>query len=140
MPVYRGGVLRKYNRTILRTRKSEERSAETYNEHCRDVIKAWNSIVGKDGEQGLRTVWVLGALTTAVEAGFERPTVRILGTYSGCGRVCLHADCLLQAGNEISWLKQHKSAFQKLADEGDEDFIGLMNEIETRDDFAEVRE
>lgn len=118
MPVYRGGVLRKYNRAILRTRKSEERSVETYNEHCRDVIKAWNSIVGKDGEQGLRTVWVLGALTTAVEAGFETPT----------------------AGNEITWLKQHKSAFQKLADEGDEDFIGLMNEIETRDDFAEVRE
>jgi hypothetical protein len=37
-------------------------------------------------------------------------------------------------------LKQHKSEFQKLADEGDEDFIGLMNEIKTRDDFAEVRD
>jgi len=37
-------------------------------------------------------------------------------------------------------LKQHKTEFQRLADEGDEDFMGLMNEIATRDDFAEVRE
>jgi hypothetical protein len=37
-------------------------------------------------------------------------------------------------------LKQHKTEFQRLADEGDEDFIGLMNEIATRDDFAELRE
>lgn len=78
MPVYRGGVLRRYNRAILRTRQSENRSVEIYNEHCTDMIKAWEGIVGKDGEQGLRTVWVLGALTTAIEAGFERPTVRMV--------------------------------------------------------------
>ena len=42
-----------------------------------DIIKAWESIVGKDGEQGLRTVWVLGALTTAIEAGFARPAVSL---------------------------------------------------------------
>ena len=77
MPVFRGGVLRKYNRAILRTRRSEDRTADVYNEHCRDIIKAWESIVGKDGEQGLRTVWVLGALTTAIEAGFARPAVSL---------------------------------------------------------------
>lgn len=37
-------------------------------------------------------------------------------------------------------MKEHQIEFQKLADEGDEDFIGLMNEIETRDDFAGVGE
>jgi hypothetical protein len=134
MPVYRGGVLRKYNRAILRTRRSENRSVEIYNEHCRDIIKAWESIVGKDGESGLRTVWVLGALTTAVEAGFERPTVRLL-LRPPDGRI-LTQD---QAGSEISWLREHKDEFQRLADEGDEDFVGLMHEIETREDFAEAR-
>lgn len=53
--------------------------------------------------------------------------------------VPVYADAL-QAGSELSWLKQHKTEFQRLADEGDEDFIGLMNEIATRDDFAELRE
>jgi hypothetical protein len=133
MPVYRGGVLRKYNRAILRTRRSDNRSVEIYNEHCRDIIKAWEGIVGKDGENGLRTVWVLGALTTAVEAGFERPTVRLLPLPDG--RILIQA----QAGSEIKWLKEHKDEFQKLADEGDEDFVGLMYEIETREDFAEAR-
>lgn len=78
MPVFRGGILRKYNRAILRTRRSEDRTADVYNEHCRDIIEAWDSIVGKDGEQGLRTIWVLGALTTAIEAGFARPAVSLL--------------------------------------------------------------
>jgi hypothetical protein len=77
MPIYRGGVLQKYNRAILRTRRSEDRAVDVYNEHCRDVIEIWEGIVGKGGERGLRTVWVLGALTTAVEAGFERPTVSL---------------------------------------------------------------
>ena len=54
-------------------------------------MRIWNDVVGKgEGSTGasngvpddvekeweLRTVWVMGALTTAVEAGFERPTVR----------------------------------------------------------------
>jgi Putative oxalocrotonate tautomerase enzyme len=75
MPVYRGGVLRRYNRAILRTRVSEKRSVEMMNAHCLDVIRIWGEIIGTEGEKELRTVWVLGALTTAVEAGFARPQV-----------------------------------------------------------------
>lgn len=75
MKVYRGGVLRKYNRAILRTRNSEARSVDLFNEHCACVVECWEKIVGSGGEKGLRTVWVLGALTTALEAGFARPKV-----------------------------------------------------------------
>lgn len=73
--VFRGGVRRKYNRVIMRTRAGENRSREMYIEHCRDVVAEWERIVGKEGEEGLRTVWVMGALTTALEAGIARPKV-----------------------------------------------------------------
>lgn len=36
----------------------------------------WERIVGKEGEEGIRTVWVMGALTAAVEAGIARPKVK----------------------------------------------------------------
>lgn len=75
MPVCREGVLRKYNRAVLRTRRFEDRTVDVYNGHCRDILQIWEDVVGKGGERGLRTAWVLGTLTTAVEAGFKRPIV-----------------------------------------------------------------
>lgn len=73
--VFRGGIRRQYNRVILRTRSGSNRTNEVYIEHCRDIVKGWEGIVGDQGELGLRTVWVLGALTTALEAGIARPKV-----------------------------------------------------------------
>ncbi|KAK5991012.1 hypothetical protein PT974_09287 [Cladobotryum mycophilum] len=114
--VFRGGVLRKYNRAILRTRTGEGRPSDLYNEHCRDLIRLWAEMVRSEGERELRTVWVLGALTTAVEDGFERPKV----------------------GEEIEWLKKNKDEFRRLAEAGDEDMQGLMEELRTRPEFADV--
>lgn len=119
--VYRGGVLRYYNRAILRTRVSETRTREQYGEHCRELIKAWDEIIEPESIQSkhkktLRTVWIMGALTTAVEMGFQRPA----------------------AGQEIEWLRSNKDEFEKLAEEGDEDMQQLMVELQTRDDFAAV--
>ncbi|KAI9692808.1 MAG: hypothetical protein M1820_009356, partial [Bogoriella megaspora] len=114
--VFRGGVLKKYNRLILRTRAGAERSVELYNEHCESLVGAWEQIVGKEPEKELRTVWVLGALTTALEAGFVRPKV----------------------GEEKAWLLKHRDEFQRLADAGDEDMQGLMEELRTRADFADI--
>lgn len=74
--VFRGGKPQKYNRIILRTRASNQRSNDLYNEHCRDIMRIWDEVVGNDKDTALRTVWVMGALTTAVEAGIERPKVR----------------------------------------------------------------
>lgn len=73
--VFRGGVRRKYNRLILRTRAGSNRSDEMYQEHCRELVDAWSRIVGSEGGKGLRTVWVMGALTTALEVGIGRPKV-----------------------------------------------------------------
>jgi len=128
--VFRGGVRRLYNRAILRTRVSENRTDEEYERHCLDLIEAWNRIVVGDVSENapthsgtlikpeltLRTVWVMGALTTAVELGIQRPT----------------------AGKEIQWLRDNKGEFQRLAEEGDEDMKGLLEELRTREDFAEV--
>lgn len=119
--VYRGGVLRYYNRAILRTRVSEDRTREQYGEHCRELMRAWDEIVEPESienthEKTLRTVWIMGALTTAVEMGFQRPA----------------------AGQEIAWLRDNKDEFKKLADEGDGDMQQLMFELRTRDDFAAV--
>lgn len=86
--VFRGGRRVLYNRLILRTRASEKRGKDVYDAHCRDLITAWAKVVlggdaegdGSGGEElkkkELRTVWVLGALTTAVECGIARPRVR----------------------------------------------------------------
>jgi hypothetical protein len=76
-PVYRGGRKVEYNRVILRTRVGEQRTKDLYDEHCRDIVRIWEELSGSEGgaRDGLRTVWVLGALTTAVECGIARPRV-----------------------------------------------------------------
>lgn len=119
--VYRGGVLRYYNRAILRTRVSENRTSEQYGEHCRELMKAWDGIITRESvnsehETTLRTVWVMGALTTAVEMGFQRPA----------------------AGQEIRWLRDNKASFETMANNGDEDMQQLMVELRSRDDFADI--
>jgi phenylpyruvate tautomerase PptA (4-oxalocrotonate tautomerase family) len=126
--VFRGGVRRFYNRAILRTRVSENRTNEEYGRHCKDLIAAWDRIVvhgedsgktnGELGDKSLRTVWILGALTTAVELGIQRPT----------------------AGKEIEWLRENKGEFERLANEGDEDMEDLLEELRTREDFKGVWE
>lgn len=81
--VFRGGVRRKYNRVVLRTRAGSNRTNEAYIDHCRSIVSVWEKIVGDTGELGLRTVWVLGALTTALEAGIARPKVCRMIQYFG---------------------------------------------------------
>lgn len=121
--VYRGGVLSYYNRAILRTRVCENRTREQYGEHCRDLIRSWDEIVTPENVESkhdkvLRTVWIMGALTTAVEMGFQRPA----------------------AGEEIEWLRSNKKDFERLAESGDKDMQQLMEELSTRNDFAGVLE
>lgn len=119
--VYRGGVLRYYNRAILRTRASENRTREQYGEHCRELTKAWDEIISSGSieskhDKTLRTVWIMGALTTAVEIGFQRPA----------------------AGEENDWLRTNIEEFERLAREGDSDMQQLMQELQIREDFADV--
>jgi len=108
--VFRGGKRARYNRVVLRTRAGEQRSKEMYDDHCRDIVKAWDNFVGQGVGTGsdLRTVWVMGALTTAVECGIARPRV----------------------GEEEEWLKKNMAEFRRLAAAGDEDFVELVQELE----------
>ncbi|CAI7633183.1 unnamed protein product [Penicillium bialowiezense] len=107
--VFRGGHRRKYNRVILRTRAGSNRTNESYIEHCRAVVIEWERIVGNTDDGSLRTVWVMGALTTALEAGIARP----------------------KTGEEGEWLEANKPHFKELAEAGDEDFTELMKELES---------
>lgn len=147
-PVYRGGRKVEYNRVILRTRVGEQRSKDLYDEHCRDIVRIWEEQVGQGtGEGGaknsLRTVWVLGALTTAVECGIARPRVSSrLSIYSptrlslvgkGCDwllRDSTNQTVETQVGEEEEWLKINMEEFRKLAQGGDEDFIELVRELD----------
>ncbi|KAK5194919.1 hypothetical protein LTR99_009910 [Exophiala xenobiotica] len=120
--VFRGGRRVQYNRIILRTRQGEQRTKEVYDEHCRDIVKLWDGVVvggrssSKEGPgqklqqtKQLRTVWVMGALTTAVECGIARPGV----------------------GEEDKWLEENMDEFKRLAEEGDGDFVNLLQELES---------
>lgn len=78
--VFRGGHRRKYNRVILRTRAGSNRTNESYIEHCRAIAAEWEQIVGNEDDESLRTIWVMGALTTALEAGLARPKVCCIGS------------------------------------------------------------
>ncbi|KIW17812.1 hypothetical protein PV08_05007 [Exophiala spinifera] len=106
--VFRGGKRAKYNRVILRTRQGEQRTKDIYDDHARDIIRVWEGVVGSQGELALRTVWVMGALTTAVECGIARPKV----------------------GEEDKWVQDNMDEFKRLAAEGDTDFIDLLQELE----------
>ena len=46
--------------------------------------------------------------------------------------VCLDEDRLTsqQVGEEQTWLQQHKEDFRRLADEGEEDFVELIEKLE----------
>ncbi|KAJ5690792.1 hypothetical protein N7462_005184 [Penicillium macrosclerotiorum] len=66
--------------------------------------------MGASAERSLRTVWVMGALTTALEAGIARP----------------------KTGEEQEWLITNRSTFEELAKQGDEDFIDLLEELDAQ--------
>jgi hypothetical protein len=44
----------------------------------------------------------------------------------------------LKVGEEHKWLVQHKAEFQRLADQGNQDFIGLIKELSEREDFKDI--
>ncbi|PTB67741.1 hypothetical protein BBK36DRAFT_1197759 [Trichoderma citrinoviride] len=108
--VFRGGVRQSYNRVIIRTRAGSNRTNEVYLDHCKQIVTHWERIVGRQGEEGLRTVWVMGALTTALEAGIGRP----------------------KTGEEDQWIQDNMQHFQALAAAGDKDFVELLQELEEK--------
>ena len=44
----------------------------------------------------------------------------------------------VKVGEEHEWLVKHKAKFQRLADQGNQDFAGLMKELLEREDFKDI--
>lgn len=87
-----------------------------YNEVLHEVEAAWASIVGTKGDQELRAFFIHGTIIAVSEAGFVAP----------------------KAGQDAEWLKKHYPAFKKKADEGDEDFQELMEDLKKREAFRSI--
>lgn len=115
------------NFIIANIRHGPSRTQKLYQELCADIIKAWDDIVGvnsnthgtanayanghdKERKQELRAIFLLGGIVAGSEAGFPIP----------------------QAGQDGEWMKENWPAFERKAEEGDEDFVEFVREIKER--------
>lgn len=64
----------------------------------------------------MRGIFILGDIVAGWEAGFPIP----------------------QAGQDKAWLKHYVADFKKLADAGDADFAGVIQELEARKDLKDI--
>ena len=86
------------------------------NEVVAEISAVWASIVGTNGDQELRAVFLHGSIVASAEKGFPSS----------------------KAGADVAFLKNNYATFKKKADEGDKEFQDLLDEIETRDVFRGV--
>jgi hypothetical protein len=86
------------------------------NEVIEEIHKAWASIVGSNGDQELRAVFLHGSIVASAEKGFLSS----------------------KAGADVGYLEKNYAAFKAKAEGGDREFQDLMKEIETRDVFHGV--
>lgn len=63
-----------------------------------------------DPDLKLRSVILMGGMVAGLEAGFVLPG----------------------AGGDVQWLRKNWGEFQRLAQEGDEEFVGLVQEVKER--------
>ncbi|KAL1962657.1 hypothetical protein VTN77DRAFT_9291 [Rasamsonia byssochlamydoides] len=111
---YVGGNPRKINRLFLSLRSGTGRTPEQLQGMSDKLNDIWDGIVGKDSrEKQLRGIYIKGILDTAKEGGFHLPL----------------------PGHFEEWVKVNTPRFQKLAAEGDPDFVQLVEEIESRPEF-----
>jgi phenylpyruvate tautomerase PptA (4-oxalocrotonate tautomerase family) len=112
---------RKVSNTIQGfVRAGATRTQQDWDDHSRDIAAAWDRIIGKGLPQirpadaeldySIRGVFIIGGLIAGYEAGFTLPS----------------------AGNDVTWLKENLAGFQKVADEGDEDFQELIRDVKAR--------
>ncbi|KAF2093895.1 hypothetical protein NA57DRAFT_80897 [Rhizodiscina lignyota] len=95
------------------------RTAAQFEQLCEELSEVWNEVVDVGGpkethsQRSLRGVFVLGGLAAGLEVGFRVP----------------------MPGEDHVYLKSNLQAWKQLADSGDEDFAGLIKELETRKEF-----
>lgn len=113
-----GGKRQQGNHIIANVRTGPSRTQADWDKLCADVVAAWNGIVPmpkvrrgeQDRDDTLRSCIILGGLTAGYEAGFSLPP----------------------AGGDVAWMKKNLDAFQKKADGGDQEFKGMIEEIQRR--------
>ncbi|KAI1080597.1 hypothetical protein F5B20DRAFT_104423 [Whalleya microplaca] len=143
-PVYRGGRLAVYNRVVLRTRASDQRSKEDYDDHCRDLIRAWREVLGIAVGEGMGGEKGEGEGEGEGEGGGkgnekgvgvvrEEDRERDLRTVWVVPALLTAVECGVarpRVGEEAAWLVQNRAEFERLAEGGDEDFVELLREID----------
>ncbi|KAH9834318.1 putative oxalocrotonate tautomerase enzyme [Teratosphaeria destructans] len=117
---YIGGKRRTGNHIRAHVRVGPSRTQEDWDDLSLQVTKAWDRIIGVglpkvkraalDPDTSLRSFIILGGLVGGVEAGFVLPP----------------------AGGDVKWLKENWDAFNKKAEEGDEDFVEMVREVKER--------
>jgi len=137
---YVGGKLHRTNRVKALVRAGGGRSQQGFDQLAREVKEAWDNVLletdAADGkatnhsgdisgprvaipagdERELKVVFITGTILAGVENGFTLPP----------------------AGGDVEWLKSNLVEFERLADEGHQDFIDLVAEIRSREDLKSV--
>ncbi|KAM3084002.1 hypothetical protein ACMFMG_001891 [Clarireedia jacksonii] len=86
------------------------RSQTEYDDVCREVERSWEEIVGTEGDSKLRAVGIKAGLASIIEAGIVVPVI----------------------GEEGKWAKENMDRFKKMAENGDEDMISMLEDIKRR--------
>lgn len=100
------------------------RGKEAFDKLAKDIEELWDSIVGEKGTMG--AVFVVPGIV-ARERGFVIPDVSCW-VFLGRGRIANGK----QVGGEGKWLEDNWAEFEKRAQAGDEDFMGLVEEVGKR--------
>ena len=119
-PFFTAGKPRASRSHILaHVRTGPSRTHEAFNALCADLFRAWEEIVvplpkvrrsDPEEDRRLYSVFVLGDIVAGMEGGFAIP----------------------EAGKDGEWLVENMGAFRARAEEGDEDFKELVEEVEER--------
>lgn len=119
-PMYVAGKRRSGNHIRANVRVGPSRTKEDFDELCQAIARAWDHIIGAglpkvrrsdpDRDTSLRSLILLGDLIGGLEAGFTLPA----------------------AGEDGAWMKENWTAFNKKAEEGDEEFAEMVKEVEER--------
>lgn len=102
-------------------RQGPTRTKSDFDAVCTELRGAWSRIVaGEDNADRaleLRAIWVTGEILSSWEAGFQVPL----------------------AGHDREWARENMEAFREKALAGDEDFVELIRELESREEFQQGR-
>ncbi|KAL1883210.1 hypothetical protein Daus18300_000268 [Diaporthe australafricana] len=107
IPHYVGGKPKLVNAIQAHVRSGPSRPRSSYNELCRQLRVAWESVLITTP---LDTISVHGSLVAGEENGLLRP----------------------EAGHDAEWVRENMPEFERLAAEGDESMRAMVEECKSR--------